>query len=55
MMLKPNLCNYSDVYILVSGEITITGGSNDATYANKSKYKRNKEVILLIVHHLLNA
>ena len=55
MMLKPNLCNYSDLYILVSGEITITGGSNDATDANKPKYKRNKEVIFLIVHHLLNA
>ena len=34
-MLKSSLCDYSDAYIIVSGTITITGGPNDATDANK--------------------
>ena len=43
-MLKPSLCNYSDAYILVKGEITITGeGADDAA---KRLEKRDKEVIL---------
>ena len=31
-MLRPNLCNYSDAYILVKGTITVTapGATNDA-------------------------
>ena len=41
MMLKSNLCGYSDPYILVSGTITITGeGGDDA----KSADKRDKGV-----------
>ena len=28
-MLKSNLCNYADAYILVKGNITITGAGND--------------------------
>ena len=28
-MLRPNLCNYADSYILVKGTITITGAGND--------------------------
>ena len=31
-MLKPNLCDYADAYIIVKGTITITGtGNDDAT------------------------
>ena len=26
-VIKPNLCDYSDVYILVTGNITATGGN----------------------------
>ena len=30
-MLKSNLCDYTDAYILVKGKITITGAGDDAT------------------------
>ena len=42
-MLRSNLCDYADAYILVKGEITITGrGDNaDARHADE----RNKGVI----------
>ena len=40
-MIKSNLCDYSDTYILVSGTITITGAEyNDAA---KQVDERNKE------------
>ena len=42
-MLRSNLCDYADAYILVKGTITITGaGDNDAA---KRLYERNKGVI----------
>ena len=42
-MLKSNLCDYADVYILVKGKITITGhGDNDAAIQLD---ERNKGVI----------
>ena len=44
-MLRSSLCDYSDVYILVNGTITIAGGLEDATDANKQLEKRNKGVI----------
>ena len=34
-MLISNLCDYADAYIFVKRTITITGGSDDATVANK--------------------
>ena len=44
-MLKSNLCDYSDVYILVKGTIIVTGPgvNNDA---NNVKDKRNRPLIL---------
>ena len=44
-MLKSNLCDYSDGYILVKGTITVTapGANNDA---NNIRDKRNRPVIL---------
>ena len=30
-MLRSNLCDHADAYVLVKGTITITGGPNDAT------------------------
>ena len=42
MMLKTSLCDYSDVYILVSGTITITGVDDAVKWLDK----RNKGVIL---------
>ena len=42
-MLRSNLCNYADAYILVKGTIAITGaGDNDAA---KQLDERNKAVI----------
>ena len=44
-MLRSNLCNYSDAYILVKGTITVTapGVNNNA---NNIRNKRNRPVIL---------
>ena len=41
-VLKSNICNYNDVYILVSGDITVTAA-------------RETQVVFKIVHHLLNT
>ena len=42
-MLKSNLCDYADAYILVKGTITITGAGDDA--AARRADERNKGVI----------
>ena len=42
-MLKSNLCDYSDPYILVKGTITITGAGADA--AARQADERDKEVV----------
>ena len=42
-MLRSNLCDYADAYILVKGTITITGAGNDDTV--KQLDERNKGVI----------
>ena len=34
--LESNLCDYSDAYILVTGNITITGGNNNTKVAFKN-------------------
>ena len=43
-MLRSNLCDYADAYILVKGTITITGVGNDAAASQADE--RNKGVIL---------
>ena len=40
--------------MLVNGNITVTGGPEDPTPANKKTGKSNKRLIKT-VHHLLNA
>ena len=42
LMLRPNLCDYSDAYILVNGTITVTAAEG----ANNIREKRNKPLIL---------
>ena len=44
-MLRSNLCDYSDAYILVKGTITVTapGANNDA---NNIRDKKNRPLIL---------
>ena len=44
-MLRSDLCDFSDAYIVVTGDITVVGNNN----ANK----RNKILYLKIMHHLL--
>ena len=52
-MLRSNLCDYADAYILVKGTITITGHGDDA--AARQADEEVKVQYLKIVHHLLNA
>ena len=42
-MLRPDLCDYADTYILVKGTITITGTGDDA--ASRRPDERNKGAI----------
>ena len=42
-MVRSNLCDYADAYILLKGAITITGAGDNV--AAKWLYKRNKGVI----------
>ena len=51
-MLRSNLCDYADAYILVKGTITIAGAENDA--AEDKQMREIKMQYLEIVHHLLN-
>ena len=41
-MLRSNLCDYSDAYILVEGTITVTASAGE----NNIREKRNKPLIL---------
>ena len=52
-MLKSNLCDYADAYILVKGTVIITGGSYDA--AARQADERSKSVYLKIVNRILNT
>ena len=49
--MKPNLCDYSDAYILVKGTLTVP----NTEAAGAAKNNTNKKVILKIVHHSLIA
>ena len=52
-MLRSNLSDYADAYILVKGTIKNTGAGNDDS-ANQLN-ERNKGVIFKNCAHLLNA
>ena len=43
-MLRPNLCDYSDAYILVRSTITVTA-NGDNNNANNIRNKRNRLLI----------
>ena len=53
-MLRSNLCDYSDAFILVKGKITVTapGANNDA---DNIRDKRNRPLILKNNHHLFRV
>ena len=53
-MLRSNLCDYADSYILVKGTITITGAGDNA--GERQADERDKGVTpISIVLHLLSA
>ena len=47
MMLRSDLCDYSDAYIIVKGDITVTNPANDA-YDKKFAFKNNAPIISCI-------
>ena len=50
-MLRSSLCDYSDAYILVKGNITVNNTADDGAAANNT----NKKVIFKNCAHLLAA
>ena len=50
-MLRSHLCDYADAYILVNGTITVTANAG----ANNIRDKRNRKLILKIMHHLFRV
>ena len=40
-ILRPDLCDYSDAYIIVKGKITVTGKNNDNRVNKKLVFKNN--------------
>ena len=57
--LESSLCDYSDAYNLVTGDITATGGNANTKVANKNwaPFKRNveeKPMILLLMKQILS-
>ena len=53
-MLRSNLCDYADSYIIVKNTMTITGAGDDAAAARQAD-ERDKGVRFKIVPHLLSA
>ena len=45
-VLRSDLCNFSDAYVVVTGEITVASADNDAY---------DKKLALKIMHHLIIA
>ena len=50
-MLRSDLCDYADAYILVSGTITVTANEG----ANNIRDKKNRPLILKIMPHLFHV
>ena len=44
-VLRSDLCGFSDVYIVVKGEVTVTGGSNGNTKSRPLALKNNAPFI----------
>ena len=55
--IESNICDYSDAYILVTGNINITGGDNNAKVAFKIVHHLEnvgqKVMIVLLIMHIL--
>ena len=46
-MLRPDLCNFSDAYIVVKGIVTVSADERDRDEMNRQ--------VILIMHHLFLA
>ena len=46
--LESNLCDYSDAYILVTGNITVTGGNNNTKVAFKNFAPFEMKLLLMM-------
>ena len=55
-MLRSDLCDFSDTYIVVKGEVTITGGSNSSRKNRPLAFKNNAPFIGCIskINNMLN-
>ena len=53
-MLRSDLCDYNDLYIIVTGKSTVTAPNNNA-YDKKLALKNNAPVISCISKHTLNT
>ena len=53
-VIKSNLCDYSDAYILVTGDITATGGNADTRVAFKNCTSFTKSTYIYKIHLYLN-
>ena len=57
-MLKSNLCNYSDAYILVKGNITVNNtaaADSDANNINKNVISKNSAPFTNCINEINNA
>ena len=45
-MLRSHLCDYSDVYIVVKGEVTVTGGSNSSRTNRPLAFKKMLHLLI---------
>ena len=68
LMLRSDLCDYSDSYVVVKGDIIVTKkiftaadferphntnlNAINTNYANKNAFGKNKKMFLKIMHHL---
>ena len=51
--LESNLCDYSDAYILFTGNITSEGNDTKAAFKNCAPFAQQKSVILLLIVQML--
>ena len=47
LMLRPDLCDYSDAYIVVKGDITVEGANNKDKKSRLAFKKKCTKIILL--------
>ena len=51
-MLRSDLCDYADAYILIKGTVTVNGVVNGV---ENEIIRRNRKITLKIMHHLFRV